>query len=289
MRIQQPYVLIHRTLSSGKRVFYVRFAGESSAISTGVTNRSKAEDFARQRLKNRARTTLGELLTTAYDWDACPHVRRLRSEGKQITRQHADNQRKLLTDYVANDYLCSQPIAAITRGDILGLRDRIRLQTTAGQTNRVIGALKVVLEELVYRQQLERNPCAGVDRIATKAKVVGVLEPQELKKLFEAKPGFWGHYQAYAAFLLAATTGMRRGEILALTWKQVEFDASAIAVDRAFKGDEVGSPKWGKLRRTYLSDPVKLALLEVRNRSQHILPESLVFCDAQGRRRGGTW
>jgi len=288
-RLRQEYVLIRRTLQSGKRVYYVRFAGESGTRSTGCTNRSEAEKWARREMSRHATIRLSDVLGDAYDWDRCQHVTRLRAEGKQITRQHAANQRSLLDTYISTDPVCAKPIGDLTRGDIIALRDKIRLRTTASQSNRAIGALRVILEELVYRQVLDRNPCSGVDRLAQSRGTIGIFSKDELVALFEKKPGHWGTIEAYAAFLLAATTGMRRGEILALTWEQVDFDHGAIKVTRAFKGDDIGKPKWGKERATYLPVKAREALLDVRNRSLHVLPDALVFCDRHGRRRGGTW
>ncbi len=82
---------------------------------------------------------------------------------------------------------------------------------------------------------------------------IGVLTGPELKALFASCPGVWSTLQAYAAFLLAAATGMRRGEILALTWKQISFSTREILIDRAVKGNgEIGKPKWEKIRSTFL-------------------------------------
>jgi integrase len=58
-----------------------------------------------------------------------------------------------------------------------------------------------------------------------------------------AGPSFIPARLAYTVFRVAATTGMRCSEILALQWRAVDFAGGVIPVKRAFKGSETGKPK----------------------------------------------
>jgi integrase len=62
----------------------------------------------------------------------------------------------------------------------------------------------------------------------------------------------------YALWLLYATTGMRRGEALALYWEDIDFEAGRVAVQRALvplKGRlEISEPKTPKARRSIALD-----------------------------------
>jgi integrase len=80
--------------------------------------------------------------------------------------------------------------------------------------------------------------------------------------------------------LVAATTGLRSSEILALQWKQVDFDNKLVRVEQAwkFKMHEMGLPKWGRIRTTPLPTKTANALKELRTESLHVLPDALVFC-----------
>ena len=192
--------------------------------------------------------------------------------------------------YVVNDKICEILVKELARRDFLDLRDRIRSRTTVSQTNRTMVAVRTILNERKYRQDISFNPSDGVGKLAEKKAEIGVFTQKELAALFQESPGVWGNIQAYAAYLLASTTCMRRGEILALTWRQINFETKEICVDRAVKGNgEVGDPKWGKIRTTFLPKKVAEALREIRNRSMYVLPDSLVICDANGKRRGWTW
>lgn len=169
-------------------------------------------------MEKRTSSTLREYLETAWIWTECLHVERLRDEDKAITKRHADNQRRLIVAHVLKDAICNERVTDLTRADLLELRSRIRRRTTASQTSKTLQAIRTILGEYVYRQELERNPMDGVGKLKESSQEIGVFSAKELRSLFEKAPGIWGTYQAYAAFLLAAATGMRRGEILVLTW-----------------------------------------------------------------------
>jgi integrase len=51
----------------------------------------------------------------------------------------------------------------------------------------------------------------------------------------------WGTYQFAVLFLTLASTGMRSGEVRALTWKRIHIDGKPMDVIRAINSD--GSPR----------------------------------------------
>ena len=93
-------------------------------------------------------------------------------------------------------------------------------------------------------------------------------------------------------FLVAASTGMRRGEILALRWRHVDFERELVNVDEAWKGrEETGTPKWGHRRVVPLPAVTAAALRDLWERRDPKLAgsDSLVFCYIDGSRLGETW
>jgi len=88
-----------------------------------------------------------------------------------------------------------------------------------------------------------------------------VWSPEQLRT-------FLGHVRGdrlYAAWLLFATTGMRRGEIAGLRWPDVDLDAGRVSPrrPRVVVSYEVlvSEPKTAKGRRSIALDPVTLAAL----------------------------
>ena len=114
---------------------------------------------------------------------------------------------------------------------------------------------------------------------------------EELKKLFPpTPPGPWKDVYDYAVFLTAATTGMRRGEILALAWEHVHFKEGFIEVEQAWKDrHEMGLPKWNKKRVVPLPAQLAKTLQQIKEKSKLTQPQDMVFCYKDGSRFGGTW
>jgi integrase len=69
----------------------------------------------------------------------------------------------------------------------------------------------------------------------------------------------------FAAWQLAALTGMRRGEVLGLSWADIDLDASRLAVRRSLISSDyeikVSEPKTEKGRRVVALDPAMVAAL----------------------------
>ena len=76
----------------------------------------------------------------------------------------------------------------------------------------------------------------------------------------------------FAPIYLSANTGMRRGELLGLTWRNVELEKARLVVDQQllFVGyeAEIGAPKTSTSRRTIDLDPRTVAVLRTWRRLQ---------------------
>ncbi len=99
----------------------------------------------------------------------------------------------------------------------------------------------------------------------------------------------------YAAYVLLATTGMRRGEVMGLRWSEVDLKIGRLSVtqsittmhDRVF----VGPTKTPKSRRNVMLDEHTVAVLRAHRKHQleeqmaigrRKAPDALVFCDVNG-------
>lgn len=148
------------------------------------------------------------------------------------------------------------------------------------------------LREGVFREELSRDPCLGIGKINVPRREAGTFHVEELQKLFpEEGLGPWLDRQDYNCFLVAAATGLRSSEILALQWRHIDVDNNLARVEQAwkFKMHELGLPKWGRTRTTPLPAKTANALKELRAESLHVLPDALVFCYPDGTRLGDRW
>lgn len=81
----------------------------------------------------------------------------------------------------------------------------------------------------------------------------------------------------YALVVTALKAGLRRGELLALRWEDVDFRAGKINVRRSSWRGEVTKPKGGRYREIPMSPALAMALKAHRH-----LRGELVFCNADG-------
>ncbi len=138
-------------------------------------------------------------------------------------------------------------IDAITPDDIVDLVLVLEGKDLKPKTIRnVIATLSALFNfaKAPRRRWATSNPCAGVDLPATaETDEIRFLTLDEVDALVEhARPGEF-HALDRAIFLAAAMTGLRKGELLALRWKDVDWAAGRIRVRQNYVRGQFGTPK----------------------------------------------
>jgi integrase len=85
------------------------------------------------------------------------------------------------------------------------------------------------------------------------------------------------------AVRLAGYTGLRRGELVALRWRDVRWTDAKLIVSRAISAGIEGAPKSGGFREVPLSDQAAAALERLSKRDRYTEPDDLVLCNVYGR------
>jgi integrase len=83
-------------------------------------------------------------------------------------------------------------------------------------------------------------------------------------------------------FLTAAFTGLRRGELVALRWREVDFEGSAICVRASYAMGALTTPESGKVRSVPMAPEVAQSLARLGSREHFTAAEDLVFPGATG-------
>jgi integrase len=107
---------------------------------------------------------------------------------------------------------------------------------------------------------------------------VQVFSPEEVWALVRAATS----EQDGVIYLTAAFTGLRRGELLALHWRDVDFAGSTIRVRASFAGGQLTTPKSGKVRAVPMAPDVASALAQLGQRSNWTGEDDLVFAGETG-------
>jgi integrase len=152
--------------------------------------------------------------------------------------------------------------------------------------------LSEALKYAVKQGYLGRNPCELVDPPRPQKKTMRTLTPEELETLLEAA----SDNQFYPVIYTAVSSGLRRAELLALRWRDIDFDSQSILVSQTlYKGHggcEFKEPKTSHSRRRVSMTPKLLAFLKEYKEERESLslhlgrllrPDDLVFANVEGK------
>ena len=125
-----------------------------------------------------------------------------------------------------------------------------------GTVNRMKSALSRVLTYAQKRHRLPFNVCRNIEKLPTPRGFDRTLSDDELARLVkESKNSTWD--KLYLLFATALITGARRGELISMTWKQVDFkEKTMILYD--------GTTKTGKGRHLFMTNELRDLLMQYR-------------------------
>lgn len=217
--------------------------------------------------------TLGEYCRPYYVWETCPLIRDRLAENKSMGNEYVKQQRRHLERFIFDNPIASVKLIDLKRGHILDWRSRIRQESGIGPANYALKTVKTILKYACYRGDLDRDPTGGIGNIKTFTPARGTLTQEELDQMFNLDNNVFPEERIRMIFLLAAETGMRRGEIFALQWRDIDWEKHIITVQRAVNRNGMGLPKWNKIRFIALTDRIERELqrynqdvLTVRNK-----------------------
>ena len=134
-----------------------------------------------------------------------------------------------------------------------------------GLANSVIRSIhahcRAALDKAVAEKLIRQNPAIGCKLPPKKSAEVKILTPEAMQKLlYQAQiEGF------YEMFMLDLATGLRRGEIVGLQWKEIDFERGTLSVTkqvRYVKGElKIEPPKTKASNRSIILPPPILEML----------------------------
>jgi integrase len=164
---------------------------------------------------------------------------------------------------------------SIRRGDVEGLIGVMEGRGLAPKTIRnVIATLSALLGRYAGS-----NPCDGIELPAVPEQTdIRFLTPEEVDAVARhARPGMYQSIDR-ALFLTAAMTGLRKGELIALRWRDVDWTAARIRVRQNYVRGEFGTPKSKRSTRSVpMADEVGGELERLFKRSRFQGDGDLVF------------
>ena len=130
-----------------------------------------------------------------------------------------------------------------------------------------------------------RNPILLVRQSAKRQRIPEWLEPEELRALLsQLDRGF------RAMVFLDAATGLRRSELLALKWGDIEFESQQIVVQRSIYRNVVGNCKTEASKKPVPMDPILAAELWAwKQQSSYNQPYDWVFASPRTKGKNPYW
>jgi len=103
--------------------------------------------------------------------------------------------------------------------------------TGATTVQKAYTLLRRVCDWGVSIRLLPHNPCSGIKRPSAKRKPIRPFTIDEVKRILVATKSD----RLHALYVVAATTGMRQGELFGLQWQDIDFDRREIRISRQVK------------------------------------------------------
>lgn len=132
----------------------------------------------------------------------------------------------------------------------------------------ITGTLHAALEQAVRWRILDRNVVDAVDLPQQRRREMPVLDATQARHLLDVARAT----PLYALYILALTAGLRRGELLALRWQDVDFTAGVVHIQQSVRRSQgsliVSSPKSERGRRTIILLSLAVEALKMHRQRQ---------------------
>jgi integrase len=187
------------------------------------------------------------------------------------------------------DDLGSAKLADIGRRDVQDVADRLLAKGLDPSTARnAVMPLRAIYRRALARGEVSVNPTTGLELPAVRGRRDRIASPEEAAKLIEALPE--GDRALWATALYA---GLRRGELMGLTWEDIDLAAGVIRVERSYdptSGTTVAPKSAAGTRKVPIASVLREHLIAHKLRSGR--SDGLVFgrsADAPRRRAAKVW
>ena len=205
-----------------------------SIYASNTKELAEKEQETREQIKNNAYSENKNITLDKYFLEWIDHKK------KSVKENTIHNYTSHYKNYISGS-LGNKKIVKIERREILAFQTVLTGEMSASSANHVIIVLKAILSDAVCDGIISKNPCSEVKSIkstgekATETKHRALTPGEQEVFMSELKPSY---YYNYIALMLAS--GMRSGEVGALTWGDIDYKNNVIHVTRTVTKDSKG-------------------------------------------------
>jgi integrase len=180
--------------------------------------------------------------------------------------------------------LGNMPIDAIRPRDVKELLAGVLAKGLSSASARAaLRILSGILEDVREDDLISTNPCMKMGKYCGNGRVKNInpLEAHEVGQLLENAQAL--PIEIRTLILVGVRTGLRIGELLALEWSDVDFDARTLEVSKSwdYHRKKMNPTKTGTSRTVRLTHQTVAGLRELRDATKY---GKIVFCDENGGR-----
>jgi integrase len=250
----------------------------------GYYTKRLAEDWLREVLDQARRGTLpGAVRTGARFEDAAAEWLRYVEHDRGVKPSTLRHYRSTVEAHLRPRF-AGERIEDITTAEIESWRMTLGSEREKPLSNRTRNNAVAVLHGILERARkvfgLRFNPAADIQPLRERydSTRFTFYSPEQVTALVRAAAS----EQDGAIYLTAALTGLRRGELVALRWCDVDFEREAIRVRGTYANGVLTSPKSGHGRSVPMVAQVATVLARLGQRDHDVDEEDLVFPGEHG-------
>jgi integrase len=214
-----------------------------------------------------------QFLESFWDYDKSEYIQDKLSHGNRFSRRHAYECKNKIKSELA-PYFKDKKLNCVTTDDLKKLSNQLAARGLATSTiNQILLVCCTPLKWAFTEKIIPDNPCQGLRRYSVTNKERGILTEAEAAAVFALD---WKDKRAFVASLVAATTGARQGECLAMRRSDIGEDTLNIAHSYSVF-DGLKLPKNNKKRVVPLLPEVRAVLLDLLKDNPHDIDDPFVF------------
>ena len=170
---------------------------------------------------------------------------------KQLKKKATYDQYKTLYEQHIKPVIGHRKLSGVKPSDIQTVIAKMNEKKKASKTMKhVKSIMNIAFSQAFDDKLISINPVIKIQIPVKQAKTRKVLSIDDLVKLYKAME----HSRWIWSIRFLLVTGLRRGELLALKWTDIDFVNKRLTVDESYSSDEIGDTKNSKVHYVPLSD-----------------------------------
>src|SRR4051812_37389066 len=208
------------------------------------------------------------------------HVDQFRARKRTTVKNYRIVLRKHMVPFFAGRSLEALDRRAVEAYQRAKLTEGLSPKTVSNHVRFLHGVFRYAIGQ----EWAARNPVAGIEHPGARDTTYDMraLSVEELEALLRAVPDDHLGATDRVLYLVAAMTGLRKGELQALRWIDVDWQAGVIRVRRSYGGGEFTTPKSRRsVRAVPMADRIATELARHQQQSAFPAEHDLVFAHPQ--------